>query len=526
MLIDLRQMPHDRPQSAETLIVGSGAVGLTMGVELARAGHSVIVLEAGGANVETASQDFFKAALHRDRQLPGLHLGRYRALGGTANFWGGQLLEFDPIVFEERPWVTDIPWPIARQELDPHYQRAYELLGMDHHLSDHMVWRRLNVEPPVAGDELDFYLSVWAPQPNLASLFRSEIKSRPELQILINAPVVGLEIDPSGERISGVVVRTVAGGVHRFTAKRVILANGTIEIARLLKMAPVDGRRAPWAGNRWLGRGFVDHIDCFGGHVTPLDKKRFHDLFDNIYLERIKYVPKLKLSEQSQRSQKLLGVTAFFLFNSRPQEHLRNLRLLVRSLFRRRYQRHLVPNPLEFASSLRVAFPMILRYLRYQRLYNSDEGIQLRLMGEQLPVSESALHLGDKTDPLGMPIVDLDWRIDGREIETLARTSELVARYLEQHRLASVRLEPALVARDPSAVTQWGDYFHHMGMARMAHTPRDGVVDRNLKVFGMRNLYVAGAAVYPSTGFANPTFTAIALGLRLAQTICADAASA
>jgi choline dehydrogenase-like flavoprotein len=63
-------------------------------------------------------------------------------------------------------------------------------------------------------------------------------------------------------------------------------------------------------------------------------------------------------------------------------------------------------------------------------------------------------------------------------------------------------------------------------MARMANTPAEGVVDRELKVFGTRNLYVAGAAVYPTTGFANPTFTAIALGLRLADAICADRVSA
>ncbi|MGO8918773.1 MAG: FAD-dependent oxidoreductase [Stellaceae bacterium] len=526
MLIDLREMSDDRPQFAETLIVGSGAVGLTMAIELARAGRSVIVLEAGGATVETKSQNFFKTALCSGHQLPGLHLGRYRAFGGTTNFWGGQLLEFDPIVFENRHWVTDVSWPITRQELDPFYARGYELLGMSHRLSDEMVWRRLNIEPPAVGDELDSYFSLWAPQPNLASLFRSEIKSRDDLRVFVNAPVVGLELDQSRERVTSVVVRTIAGGVRRFSAERVILANGTIEIARLLKMALFDGRSAPWSGNRRLGRGFVDHIDCFGGYVTPLDKKRFHDLFDNTKLERIKYVPKLKLSEQAQRSRKLLGVTAFFLFNSRFQEHLGNLKLLARSLFRGHYQRQLVPNPREFISSLRVAFPMILRYLRDHRVYNLDEGIQLRLMGEQLPVSESALHLGVKSDHLGMPIVELDWRIDGREIETLAIASELVAHYLEKHQLASVRLDPALVARDRSAIKQWRDYYHHMGMARMANTPSDGVVDRNLKVFGTGNLYVAGAAVYPSTGFANPTFTAIALGLRLARAICSGVACA
>lgn len=52
--------------------------------------------------------------------------------------------------------------------------------------------------------------------------------------------------------------------------------------------------------------------------------------------------------------------------------------------------------------------------------------------------------------------------------------------------------------------------------ARMSGSRTMGVVDANLCVHGTRNLFVAGAAVFPSCGAANPTFTAMALGLRLA----------
>ncbi len=527
MLIDLRQLSDEAPQRAETLIVGSGAVGLAMAVELARAGRQVILIEAGGPRVEAASQEYFRTAQCCDRELPGLHLGRFRALGGTTNFWGGQLLRFEPIVLQRRPWVADVAWPIARHDLDPYYERGYALLGMGQHLADEMVWQRLDIVPPDSCGELEAFFSAWAPEPNFAALFESEIAASANLRVHLNAPAVALDLDEARERVAGVYVRCAGGGVRRFAAARVILANGTVEIARLLKLPLADGSEAPWARNEWLGKGFADHVDCFAGQVTPLDKRRFHNLFDNAYLDGIKYAPKLKPSARTQEDRKLLGIAAHFLFNSSLEEHLFNAKLLLRSLFRGRFQRQLVPDRQSFMSMLRIALPMAVRYVRSHRMYNpADQGIRLRLTCEQFPLRESAVRLGERRDRLGMPIVELDWRIDGREIETMAAFAELVAAYLERHGLASVRIDPALASRDPAFVQKLDDAYHHMGTARMAATPADGVVDRDLKLFGTRNLYVSGAAVYPTTGFANPTFTAIALGLRLADAICAGRASA
>jgi choline dehydrogenase-like flavoprotein len=60
---------------------------------------------------------------------------------------------------------------------------------------------------------------------------------------------------------------------------------------------------------------------------------------------------------------------------------------------------------------------------------------------------------------------------------------------------------------------------HHIGTARMAASPRDGVVDENCRVFGMENLFVAGSAVFPTSGQANPTLTIVALALRLKEAV-------
>ena len=85
----------------------------------------------------------------------------------------------------------------------------------------------------------------------------------------------------------------------------------------------------------------------------------------------------------------------------------------------------------------------------------------------------------------------------------------LLGRMLEQQGLG--RLEPG------SGVPHYTDASHHMGTTRMSASPRTGVVDRDCRVHGVRNLYVAGSAVFPSAGHANPTLTIAALALRLAD---------
>jgi choline dehydrogenase-like flavoprotein len=56
-----------------------------------------------------------------------------------------------------------------------------------------------------------------------------------------------------------------------------------------------------------------------------------------------------------------------------------------------------------------------------------------------------------------------------------------------------------------------------MGTLRMSTDPKEGVTDSNCRVHGISNLYIGGAAVYPTAGAVNPTLTLVALSLRLAD---------
>jgi len=58
---------------------------------------------------------------------------------------------------------------------------------------------------------------------------------------------------------------------------------------------------------------------------------------------------------------------------------------------------------------------------------------------------------------------------------------------------------------------------HHLGGARMAESKEDGVVDKNLRVFGSRSVFVCSAATFSTFSSANPTLTLTQMGIRLGK---------
>ena len=44
-----------------------------------------------------------------------------------------------------------------------------------------------------------------------------------------------------------------------------------------------------------------------------------------------------------------------------------------------------------------------------------------------------------------------------------------------------------------------------------------GVVDKDCRVFGTKNLYVAGSSVFPTGGHVPPTLTIVGMALRMAD---------
>jgi choline dehydrogenase-like flavoprotein len=142
------------------------------------------------------------------------------------------------------------------------------------------------------------------------------------------------------------------------------------------------------------------------------------------------------------------------------------------------------------------------------------EKLRTIFLCESAPNPASRITLTHERDALGMPRVKLAWKLTGLEVETLAWFAGLMSRRIGELGLGRMKVEPRpeeLVGMlSPNA-------HHHMGTTRMHDDPKQGVVDANCRVHGISNLYIAGSSVFPTSGAANPTFTLLALALRLAD---------
>jgi choline dehydrogenase-like flavoprotein len=519
MIDDLEQNPDGATVACQVAVVGAGAVGLVLAVVLARRGVDVALLESGGKQFESAAQDL-NSAVVTGRPHTGVFEGRARVLGGTTTLWGGQLVAFSDIDFEQREWVANSGWPIGPGDLRPYYRNAADLLDLavkDN--DDTQVWQGLGLEAPSLGEEFDVILTRWLRETNLARYFADDLKSRSNLRVMLHATAIRLGFDRERSRVTDLVARSLSGRQVRVIADTVVIANGTIEASRLMLASARCDSTMPWAENPWVGACFQDHLDTRAARVHPLDGKAFGDFFDNIYLKGFKYNPKIHLRDQVQRDHRLVNIAASFSFDSSMMEHLSNIKIFANALRRGSIPPNLKSVPAHIGALGRIWWPLVMRYLKDHRAFNpSERGIHLILHCEQMPLRESTIRLDEElVDKHDVPSVKLDWRVDGREIETMAYFCETLKTRLLKGGLARLEIDARLAARDPALLEDCRDSNHQCGGLRMATSVEHGVVDSDLRVFETENLYVTGAPAFPSSSFANPTYTAFALTLRLAD---------
>jgi choline dehydrogenase-like flavoprotein len=140
----------------------------------------------------------------------------------------------------------------------------------------------------------------------------------------------------------------------------------------------------------------------------------------------------------------------------------------------------------------------------------------LQIRPEQAPNRDSRITLGDRRDAVGMRQAVMDWRLGDLDRHSLQKGLRMLARSMALENVGRVCARDVDLAIDEPQGAFLHGGNHHYGTARMSDSPSLGVVDRNARVHSLQNLYIAGSAVFPTTGYANPTLTIVAMAARLA----------
>lgn len=490
MRTDARRLPDGEVRSADVCIVGAGPAGITVARDLRGSGLSVVVLESGGDTFDPATQSLYagdvvgEPLVYAHLPMP-LEATRLRYLGGSSNHWGGMCRPLEPIDLEPRPELGRPGWPIPYDELARWYPAAVRTCRLPSDSFDADEWYgRLDRTPPVRTDAVTTVMFQLSPPLRFGEAYGPELDAADDVELVLWANVVDLHTPPDGGHVTEVVARTLSGIELRVRAEVVVLATGGIEVPRLLLASTSGGPAGLGNRNDLVGRYFAEHPSISGSAVVL----GWPD-------------PELPYGAYGGEAMAALAPTTAALVDRALPGAAATIEFPADGWEEDPGRLGTAPSPADVTALYEAAAsPPAAPFAR------------LNLRAEQLPDPDSRVRLGSRTDRLGMPVAQVDWRLTEATRQGAARALRLIAAEVGQAGAGRVVL--ARTALDPAGTFQTGN--HHMGTTRMDPDPGLGVVDTDLRVHGVDNLYVAGSAVFPTTGYANPTLTLVALAHRLA----------
>lgn len=557
MIEDFGSWSGDIGVEAELAVVGSGPAGIVVALEAARQGLSVVLLESGNRSFDPAVQELSEAAgWDRSRHAP-LSLVVRRQVGGTSVIWGGRCVPFDPVDFTSRSFLDLPAWPVSYEEVQGYFQRACDWMLCGRAAFSTLELRHLpnGIVPGfVNGGVLGSSLERWSLPTDFGKTYQEELERSPHLRLLTGVTCTEIVCPSQGGRAQHLECRTHAGGRVLVAAKAFVVACGGLESTRLLMSSSAPEGEQPGNRSGHLGRWYMAHVEGSVANVRFSTPPRqtvygYERDIDGVYVRR-----RFSFTEGYQRAHQLPNVVSWlgnpeipdarhgsgplsFVYlalasplGSKFAPEVQRLALTGAEIpgtpyggatitSRGSHLRNILRQPFS-TSRFAIDFGTRRFVTRRRRIpgffvYNRHNLYPLQYHGEQLPNPTSTVELSREKDRLGRRKLAVNLQFSEADVDGIVRAHEHWDRYLR--RLGVGRLEYLHHDLGQAVEQRLGGGFHQMGTTRMSGSPSGGVVDQNLAVHGVPNLYVASSSVFVTSGQANSTFMLVVFALRLAD---------
>ena len=444
------------------IIIGSGPAGICLALELEKKNISSLIIEAGSDSFLESSQEFYDGTV--DGWFPkDLKALRLRQFGGTTGHWGGTCRPLDSYDYKL--------WPITKKDLDKYLKKACEILEIDEEkfsASDKEINKNIK------------FIEFQSSNVRFLDKYYKKILQSKFIYLSLNTSALNFEIKEN--QVTSLLCKDKNLKNISLNSKFFVLAAGGIENSRILKWTNnVNNKNS--LNDLPIGNYFMEHpwkkVGFAVGSATDIRKFFLNSKNNNFCFAPTEYLIK-----------KNNILNAGFFVN-------------VIDINKKKINKLICSDP-------NLGDKLI-------KFFNSKKdlcGAEIVSSWEQDPIYNNKIVLEDKKDPIGIPRVKIIYKKTQIMKDTIRVILEQLAKDFISNNIGRIAIEKYLY-NDEEYLTNSG--YHHLGGTRMGKSFSDSIVNSDLKVHKLNNLFVAGSSVFPTGGHANPTLTIVQLSLRLSD---------
>lgn len=453
-------------------IFGSGPAGITTALELEKNKIQTLIIEAGDENYSEDSQDFYKGKVTGD-ELTDISISRLRQLGGTSGHWGGWSKPMENYSFES--------WSINANDFNIYRERTCEILGIKNQFNKSELNKYFN--------QIEFQYS----NVRFGDKYKDHIKKSKYIHLLLNTQLSHFEGENKVVRNAICISQNIK---KKIKSKYFILSCGGIENSRILLWSREKNNNL-FKKNLPIGKYWMNHPWIIAG-IGIINKKKLKKKLHNKYID---YDGPLHFAAKKELLSERNILSAAIYMNAKEDT---------------KFYKEIIKDILCIAPEYgkKIARKVFKKDLKCGNIF----------MNLEEPPDQNnkiTLDLVEK-DSLGIPRVNLYYKKSKDTLYTAKIFLEEFGNLCRKEDIGRIALKESIYKLEGF---QTIDNQHHLGGTRIGQNENTSVVNKDLKIHNINNLYVNGSSNFVTAGYTNPTFTIVQMALKLSKHITKEVLS-
>jgi hypothetical protein len=489
-------------QKKTICIIGCGMAGGIVALELLKKKFNIIIIDS-----DNLQENYKKIGPYKKFNFfnfgRSINKSRGFGYGGSSNLWHGVVTELEKSDLDKIDKAAD--YKISKS-LIKSYPRAYSYFDINfnfiNNIKNKIIFNYLYKILLKSNIFLNKFIFVQR-QPFRVRKKILDLKNKyTEINIIENA--VAISLQEKNKRHVEFAEVTIEKKIVKVYADIFIISCGSIETPRLLLQSIYQNKLN--IKNNNIGKNIIDHPYSIIGELKSNKSfyLRYFDVLLSFFFRKFKFRLAFSLKNVNYGNHCIVFKPKY----SKNYIFFKNK--LKKIIFLRHGFVKFIFNILKQNNLFKI-FHMFI-YLFYEKLnlgppYCKSSEVFCYL--DQCPYKGSFVKLSKKIiNHRILPIVK--WDINKKDFDNLKKMNIYLTNIFKNNNLFYYKKNSFFIRRISTG-------SHHAGTMRISKNSITGVVDYNLKMHGLKNVYICDNSIFPFYGNSNPSFTLVAFALRLSN---------